>query len=101
MVANKTWVIVNIVLLAITIAAIASASYGLGKEETNKSSPAYQAASQFLTISIILCIVFVISLIILSVVASGGSTTQFRANPLSVNPRMSLSSPQQMVSFTA
>jgi uncharacterized membrane protein YidH (DUF202 family) len=98
MVANKTWIIINIVLLAITIAAIASASYGLGKEETNKSSPAYQAASQFLTISIILCIAFVISLIVLSVVASGGGA-QFRANPLS---SFSGGSPgQQLVSFTA
>ena len=66
-------IIGNVVALAIAIATIAASSYGVGREEHNKSSSAYQAATTFMTISIVFTIVFIISLILLILTSSGGA----------------------------
>jgi len=81
---SKWIAIANIVAIAITIASIAGSAYGVGKEEADKSSPGYIAASQGLTISIILCIVFIISLVLLTMYDTG--SVQFKSSAFSSKP---------------
>jgi hypothetical protein len=71
---SKAVIIGNIVAIGITIAGIASSAYGVGKNESNKETAEYAASSQFLTISIILCIIFIISLFIMVLMESGAAT---------------------------
>lgn len=75
----KTIIIINILLVAVMIAVIAASAYGLGRNEFDKSSSAYQAGAAFLTIGVVLEIVFVVSLVFLAMYFSGtpGVTTPF------------------------
>lgn len=63
MVTAKTIIIINVVLLAISIIVLSLSSYGLGINRDNQESPAYQAASSFLSISAVSTVVLIISLI--------------------------------------
>lgn len=63
MVTAKTIIIINVVLLAISIIVLSLSSYGLGINRDNQDSPAYQAASSFLSISAVSTVVLIISLI--------------------------------------
>ena len=78
---SKAVIIGNIVAVGITIAGIASSSYGVGKNESNKETAEYAAASQFLTISIILCIIFIISLFILTLMDTGAVAVSVSSRP--------------------
>lgn len=69
---NKTYIIINIILLAVAIAGLTASAYGIGKQEVNKDGDAYTAATTFMGISLILVVIFIISLLILVLISSGG-----------------------------
>ena len=86
---SKAVIIGNIVAIGITIAGIASSAYGVGKNESNKETAEYAAASQFLTISIILCIIFIISLFIMTLMETGAASVSFnRTGGLTTRPTL-------------
>lgn len=87
----NTWVIIFVMLIAICIAGISGSSYGLGLNNNDRNSPGYQASAILLSISIILCIVFIIALVVVSlyntgVITASGMNTGVSYSPIPGSP---------------
>ena len=74
---SKTLLIINIVLIAISIVGISGSSYGLGMNSNNQSSPGYQTASIFLTVSVFMAVFFIITLLAQVLLATGAVSANF------------------------
>lgn len=96
MLISKTTLIINIVLICVSIAVISASSYGLGKSEVDKTSAAYISSTTFLSISVVLAVVFIMSLVILTVLSTGwtGGATIGITGAMGALPQGVISSPQ-------
>jgi hypothetical protein len=71
MLISKTVLLINVAVIAVMIAVVSASSYGLGMNQNNQASAAYQSATSFLAISVILTIVSICSLIGLTLLSTG------------------------------
>ena len=89
----STWMIINIVAISVFIAGISASSYGLGISQNDRNSPAYQSASVFLSISVILIIVSIITLFMLVLFNTSSVTLQNLQNFKNTGAQGILNSP--------
>jgi uncharacterized membrane protein YciS (DUF1049 family) len=86
MVSTNSWIIILVLLIAISIAGISGSSYSLGIQQNDKTSTAYQVAASFLGISIVFCIAFMIGLVATVLYSNGIIQTQSVQGPFRYVP---------------